>query len=426
MMSNWRFLLGRFQRKLWARSALYCLAGIVTALIAAAVGHYWHLGKAEWLGTNAVRHLLSIMAASMLTVATFSLSTMVTAYAAASSSTTPRASQLLIEDNLAQRALSTFVGSFLFSIVGLIALSAGVYDAAGRVLLFAATLAMIGAVVGTLLAWIDSLPNFGRVANTIERVEAAAKTAIVSRAEHPHMGGVAAVEIPAGAQAVRADSVGFVRHVDVGELQELAEDGGLRVHLAALPGTFVDHNQPLAYIEGAADERTQERIVEAFIVGDSRTYEQDPRFGLIVLTEIAIRALSPAINDPGTAIQVIGTVVRLLSLSVDTRLKAEQKNAEDDDNQGKTRYPRVYVPEIEPHEYVDDVFNPIARDGASFFEVVIKLQRALSTLQKLGDERLAAASKRHAQQAMSRAEQAMTLASDFETLRQKVDALESA
>lgn len=426
MMSNWRFLLGRFQRQLWARSALYCLAGIGIAVIAAVVGPYVHLGKAEWLGSDAVSHLLTIMAASMLTVATFSMSTMVTAFAAASSSTTPRAMQLLIEDNLAQRALSTFVGSFLFSVVGLVALSAGVYDASGRVLLFAATLLMIGAVVGTLLAWMDSLPKFGRMATTIDRVEAAAKTAMVSRAEQPYMGGMAAVEIPAGAQAVRADSVGFVRHVDVGELQELAEAGEFRVHLAALPGTFVDHNQPLAYVEGAADERTQKRIVKAFVVGGSRAYEEDPRFGLIVLTEIAIRALSPAINDPGTAIDVIGTVVRLLSLSVDTRLKAEQKGAEDGNSQGKTRCPRVHVPEIEPHEFVDDVFNPIARDGASFFEVAIKLQRALSTLQKLGDERLAAAAKRHAQQAMSRAEQAMTLASDFETLRQKVDALESA
>lgn len=423
MMSKWVFLLSRFQHQLWARSALYCLAGIGMALLTAAVGPYLHLGKVEWLGSNAVKQILTIMASSMLVVATFSLSTMVSSYAAASSSTTPRASQLLIEDTLAQRALSTFVGAFLFSIVGLIALSAGVYDASGRVLLFAATLVMIGAVVATLLSWIDSLPSFGRVATTIDRVEAAAKKAIVSRAEQPHLGGAAAVRIPADARLVRAATAGYVRHVDCGELQEIAESGEFRVHVAALPGTFVDHNQPLAYVDGDADDHALAQIASAFVVGGARTFEQDPRFGLIVLTEIAIRALSPAINDPGTAIDVIGTVVRVLSLGVETRRKAEEKSTDNDE--AEPRYPRVFVPKIEAEKFIDDVFNPIARDGAGFLEVGIKLQRALKTLQMLGDEDLAVAARKHARQAMSRAEQAMILPRDFEVLRRTVDAMGS-
>lgn len=418
MMSKWRFWLSRFQRQLWARSALYCLAGLATALIAAVAGPYVHLGKVEWLSTEAVKHILTIMASSMLAVATFSLAAMVTSYAAASSSTTPRASQLLIEDTLAQRALSTFVGSFLFSIVGLVALSAGIYDASGRVLLFVATLMMIGAVVTTLLSWIDSLPSFGRVATTIDRVEKATNKAILARAEQPHLGGAAAIEIPADAQAVHADAVGYVRYVDINGLQELAASADARIHVVALPGTFADHNQPLAYIEGQADDSARARIASAFVVSGSRTFEQDPRFGLIVLTEIAIRALSPAINDPGTAIDVIGTVVRLLSLGV-----ARGQQTEDDN---EARYPRVFVPKIEAEEFVDDVFNPIARDGAGFFEVGVKLQRAMKTLQTLGDERLADAAKRHAQQAMTRAEKAMTLSRDFEALSKIVDALESA
>ena len=419
MMSKWQYLLGRFNRQLWARSALYCLAGVATALIAALAGPYVPLGDVAWLGAGAVKQILTIIASSMLAVATFSLSTMVSAFAAASSSTTPRAAQLLIEDTSAQRALSTFVGAFLFSIVGLVALSAGAYNDSGRVLLFVVTLVMIGAVVATLLSWIDTLPRFGRVAETIDRVEAAAKKAIVARAGQPRLGGAATVTVPDGARPVSGRSVGYVRYIDVSRLQQLAESKELRIHVVALPGTFADARHPLAHVEGVVGDGDESdelltQLASAFVVGGARTFEQDPRFGLIVLTEIAIRALSPAINDPGTAIDVIGTVVRLLSLGVATRSEADEDS--------EPPHPRVHVPEIEPAEFIDDVFNPIARDGAGLLEVCIKLQRGLQTLQHLGDERLGKAARQSGERAMRRAEQAMTLRQDYEALQQAVDA----
>ncbi|MFM0339824.1 DUF2254 family protein [Paraburkholderia fungorum] len=55
-------------------------------------------------------------------------------------------------------------------------------------------------------------------------------------------------------------------------------------------------------------------VRSAFSVDVRRSFEQDPRFGISVLTEIASRALSPAVNDPGTAIDVIGRGIRILSL----------------------------------------------------------------------------------------------------------------
>ena len=64
----------------------------------------------------------------------------------------------------------------------------------------------------------------------------------------------------------------------------------------------------------ACDKEAQDAFCSAFAIGDSRSYDQDPRFGLIVLGEIAAKALSPGVNDPGTAIQVIGAGVRLLDV----------------------------------------------------------------------------------------------------------------
>ena len=86
--------------------------------------------------------------------------------------------------------------------------------------------------------------------------------------------------------------------------------------MAALPGTFVAPGRALAYVAtdpGSSTDIDTGQITQAIITGSKRTFDDDPRFGLVVLSEIASRALSPAVNDPGTAIDVIGTLVRLFA-----------------------------------------------------------------------------------------------------------------
>ncbi len=75
----------------------------------------------------------------------------------------------MIEDSAAQNALSTFLGGFLFGIVGIAALSTGIYGDQGRAILFIFTMAMIVWIAITLLRWIQTLSHFGRVPDTIAR-----------------------------------------------------------------------------------------------------------------------------------------------------------------------------------------------------------------------------------------------------------------
>jgi uncharacterized membrane protein len=412
MTSKWQFLLSRFNRQLWVRAALYGLTGVLTALIAALLGPYLPLENIAWLGAGAVKDLLTIMASSMLAVTTFSLSTMVSAFSAVSSTTTPRASTLLIEDKSAQRALSTFIGAFLFSIVGLIALSTGIYGISGRVVMFGVTIAMIGLVVVTLLNWIDQLARFGRVGETIDRVEKVARKGLMDRARSPRMGGAAQVAVPEGARPLLVPRIGYVCHIDVARLNALAEAQDLHVHIDMLPGTFVHPRRPLAYIAGECDEQACAALVSAFTISGSRTFEQDPRFGLIVLSEITSRALSPAINDPGTAIDVIGTVARLLH--------GYAGCAPDEQD---VLYPRVHVPELSADDLCDDVFRPIARDGAAMVEVGLTLQRELGALRQAAGGRFAKPAVRHACEALQRAEAVLAHEVDIALLRSAHEAV---
>jgi uncharacterized membrane protein len=77
------------------------------------------------------------------------------------------------------------------------------------------------------------------------------------------------------------------------KLQDSAEEAGVQIVVEALPGTFVTADRRLARLIGAVDDKTRDRIAKAFLIGANRTFEADPRFGLIVLSEIAQRALSP-------------------------------------------------------------------------------------------------------------------------------------
>lgn len=403
---GWR--LWQLTRQLWFRASLISLLAVGAALLSLIVSPYLPSDLSAKIGADAVDRILEIIASSMLAVTTFSLSTMVAAYSAATTNVTPRATKLLIQDTTTQNMLATFIGSFLYSLVAIITLAMGAYGERGRVVLFAVTLCVILLIVVTLLRWIDYVIRLGRVGQTTEAVEAATASAIRARIDNPYLGGVPMLD--GGSRVEDAVSIhparaGYVQHVDVQALQRCAKEQDVTIYLDALPGTFVDPSRALVRVEGDASENVEKTVRDAFSIGAERSYEQDPRFGLIVLAEIASRALSPSTNDPGTAIDVIGRSVRLLSQW------AEPSTVED------PVCDRVYVPAIAVEDMFDDIYMPIARDGAGFVEVQIRLQKALGALAKAGDGRLAPHAASHAASALARAGQAMNFDADRERVR---------
>ena len=132
-------------------------------------------------------------------------------------------------------------------------------------------------------------------------------------------------------------------------------------------------------------------------------FDDDPRYGLIVLSQIAGRALSPAVNDPGTAIDIIGILVRLFAMWAAPAETEEPREA---------TYDRVEVPELSIRDMFDDAFTAIARDGSGSVEVVIRLQKALASLASVGDAPMASAARHHARRALEAAEAALPLAED--------------
>jgi uncharacterized membrane protein len=406
-----RFLFNRFGERLWARPLAICLLSVVVVFAAKFVDSSKLADLAPLVEKDSVETLLSIMASSMLVIATLSVSSMVAAYAAASNSATPRSFTLVLADDVSQNALSTFVGAFIFSVVALTAVKNAFYDKAGLFVLFVLTVFVFAVVIVTFVRWVDCIARLGRIGSTIEKVERATEKALKRRRDNPTLGGISLSESTAKGQAVYASKIGYVQHIDMAVLQDWADDVDALVVVSALPGTFASPDQVIAYVtisSGELSELDCTRLVESFQIGSDRTFEDDPRFGLVALSEIAARALSSAVNDPGTAIKVIGTLVRLISL-LNTSSKTEGEN--------QNQYDRIAVPEISISDMFEDAFTSIARDGAGTIEVCVRLQKALNSLESLNNTNIQKAARYHKGLALKRACKVLDIEEDLAAVR---------
>ncbi|HSH13548.1 MAG TPA: DUF2254 domain-containing protein, partial [Desulfurivibrionaceae bacterium] len=303
-----------------------------------------------------------------------------------------------------------FIGAFIFSIVSLVAVKNALFEDAGLFAIFCFTLLVFAIVVVTFVRWVDRLARLGRVVNIIGKAEKAAGDALGRRRHAPTLGGLTAPphEHPDQAQglSVYSATVGYVQHINLETLQSWAVAHDCQITVAALPGAFVGTRRPLVYVSGARS-CDPEALAGAFTISSNRTFEDDPRFGLLALSEIADKALSPGINDPGTAINVIGTLVRLFTV---------WQSPPEQDRLRPTDYDRVAVPRLVIDDLFDDAFTAIARDGAGKVEVAIRLQKGFYALAQLDNPPMVAAAKKHSRLALARAKQALTLQEDVDAV----------
>ena len=416
LTSHLSFIIARIRERLWVRPLVLSFISIAAAFLANFVDGTGLGQHVPSLTAESVDTLLSIMAASMMVIATLAVASMVSAYATASATATPRSVRLVIADDVSQNALSTFIGAFIFSIVGLTAMKNDHYGTAGLFTLFVLTIVVFGVVILTFVRWVDRIARLGRVGTTVESVEKAAAGALTRRRDAPTLNGVSVNPSRASGVSVFANTVGYVQRIDIDSLQKYAEKREGRVVVAALPGTFMTPGRPLAYVSSELDPREgadDGMVLEAFTIGNGRVFDHDPRFGLVVLSEIASHALSPAVNDPGTAIDVIGRLVRLFVLWND---RTHETDGAPPDPKAP-QFDRVEVPELSVSDLFDDAFSAVGRDGATMVEVAVRLQKALRSLSQIGDAEIQQAALRHGRLALARAESALNLPEDIAAVR---------
>jgi uncharacterized membrane protein len=104
----------------------------------------------------------------------------------------------------------------------------------------------------------------------------------------------------------------IVQEVDIPALVKIASTNGYAIELVASVGDATLDSTPLLRVFGTGPPLPEERLRRAIVLGAERTFTQDPKYAIRLLVDIAIKALSPAINDPTTAVQALDQIEDLL------------------------------------------------------------------------------------------------------------------
>ena len=395
---KWPFVFFlRYYRHLGLRIALYALLSLVIALVSPVIEGLLPEETTKILEFSSVIPVLTILASSMLAVSTFSLNVMVSAHRAAAQNTTPRVHRLLLEDMTTQSVLAVFIGAFVFSLSSIVLYQSGFYTEGAAVIVMAVTIFVVVTIILAMLRWIDHLSNLGSVDDSIRKVVNRAGNTLRNFAHDPSFGANALSKdtvLPLKLTELRAPSSGYLQLVNVNGLQEKLLDQRF-IYVARSIGSYVLAGDVVAHVSGRVTEDEKADLLNSFVFGSERTFEQDVTFGLTVLSEIGAKALSPGINDSGTAIQSILHLKSLFWSYAQTERKETARDA-----------PNVFLSLPDAQALLEAAFLQIARDGAGQIEVALCLRQALLDLTDIQDADMKAAAQTVASLAMEYAKSA--------------------
>ncbi len=258
----------------------------------------------------------AIAAATLAFVAVVFATTLV-AIQLAASQYSPRTVRIFIRSRVTRVTLGLFLATFVFSLIVLVSSRASVTPAQKFAPVVSATtlLALTLATVFGFVAYLHGVVRLMRVQYLLEAIAAESRLAIEEN--FPPASSYVDAEPPAPAPAPRclyyAGTAGVLAATDLHGLAELCRRKDCWLELTAGVGEYLAHGTPVAFVHGG--DLGAGDVTRYFLIGGERTFVQDPAFGFRQLVDVAIRALSPAVNDPTTGVQAIDRIGDLLAIT---------------------------------------------------------------------------------------------------------------
>lgn len=332
-------------------------------------------------GPEGARGLLSAIASSMITVVGMVFSITIVALQLASSQYSPRLLRNFMRDRASQVTLGSFIGVFVYSLVVLRTVRA---DADSRDE-FVPVLAVSGALVLTVVA-VAMLVYF--IHHIASRMQASQITAAVARetldevdrqaAETRKRQGGGPGVLPDGPGViVRASESGYLQYLEIAKLVALAQRHDIVVRVAVAPGGWVQRHAPLFEVWGA-DAEVDGDLCELVGVGSQRVVFEDIEFGVQQLVDIAVKALSPGVNDPTTARNALHRIVEVLVAAG----RGELTPTDHHDADGRLR---LRAPRAEFRRLMRTAFEEIHHFGIPIPTISRSLDEALDTIDSAVD-----------------------------------------
>jgi uncharacterized membrane protein len=288
---------------------------------------HWLEETMRWeaaLHPDTMRAVLGSLAGAMFTFIVFVCSSMLLVVQLASAQLTPRVIGVLFRDPVTKLTLSMFVFSFAFAIAALIRIGSAVPLLTAEIAAYSSA-----ACLALFIYLIDRVSKLLRPTGALKSVASQAHEVINvvyprRLSDSPGKPAERAdLSSDTSARTVSSSGGGVVLAFDVAGLVRLGVRHGCVIELVPRVGSFVAPGDPLFRVHGGAD-LPADSLYQSIALGEERTMEQDPMFAFRVLVDIASKGLSPAINDPTTAVLAIDQIHHLLRHVGGRRLDNEQ------------------------------------------------------------------------------------------------------
>lgn len=387
---KWSKLWDSLHSSYWFLPTVMAVAAIALAFTMLAIDRASQgaMKQVNWIytgGPDGARALLSAVASSMITVAATAFSITIIALQLAASNFGPRLLRNFMQDTGNQLVLGTFIGTFIYCLLILRTIRGEDYALFVPQLAVTVGIVLAIASVGILIYFIHHASTIIQASHVIASVSHDLDDAIerlfpeqlgLSTELRPHR---QITEIPASFESntwvVKASKTGYLQAIDNQELLKIACKHNLLLRLQFRPGQFVVQGSALVLVHPGNHlfSKLTKQINDAFIVGHERNEQQDVEFPINQLVEVALRAISPAVNDPFTAIRCIDRLGAGLSRLAQKDFPSPYRY----DLQGNLR---VIAEGTTFETLVDSAFNQIRQYARSDTAVTIRLLEAIATI----------------------------------------------
>jgi uncharacterized membrane protein len=326
---------------------------------------------------TAAAGILASIIGAMMTVVSIVLSVLLVALTLASMQFSPRILTAFVEDRTSQRTIGIFLGTFGYCLF--------VYPTVRQAPPVTPAAAVLGSMLLAIACTVALVIFVHHIARSInvnfitERIATETERVIdeVMPDPLPEARGSDDHPLPAFDEGppIRATRSGYIRYIDMDRLAEVASSSGLAIRVERRVGQYVVEGAPLVRLsrKKELDAPSVAAVLGAIDLGLTRTMEQDIEFGVLQLVDIALKAISPAVNDPSTAINCIDHLSRVL-VRVASRDPARSVVF---DPPGVVR---VVAPPLALDRLLDLAFDQIAQYAKTDVAVSLRIQRALGDL----------------------------------------------
>jgi uncharacterized membrane protein len=365
---------------LWLIPSVYTIGSLIAALVLPRLEHAYLAAYTHDMSVGAALAFFSAVGSGMmaLTGIVFAIAFVVVQFSAVAYS--PRLVILFASSPTLYHTLGIFFATFAYSLAALIWTDRG---GSGTVPLFS-TLVVGALLVISMLAFsrlVQSLNNL-QIHNVLQVVGARGRAVI--HAMFPRIVDDTAGK-PSGAAALPQEMTPptqtltysgdprVIARYDIDALVRLAQGANAIVAIECGVGETLVEDAVLLRVHGATRPLPERALMRAIRLATARTFEQDPKYAIRLLVDIAIRALSPAVNDPTTAVQAIDQIEDLLRRLGRRRLDAGQAL----DASGALR---LIFPVPSWEDYLELSFDEIRQFGTTSIQVMRRLRAALAGL----------------------------------------------